>query len=512
MEHAVASFQQGRYEEARDVACRLAAGPGGAAFDATLLAARIDLRLGDVAAALERLEALARRSPHDVTLQTLLGIALFRRGEEHEGVLMIENAHASASAAAGRSEAAYYRAWAAYAQRKLDDAERWIAESLDDAQGVVYARGLALSAWVAEARADYPGAARAFRLALAALRSGPERDDELAARILRMLAVFAAELPDASLAAYFRAQQDGFSWPPSRLDESFNALLHWGLALVNDGETDAAFDAFDAAEGAAAGRPVLAAQARLEIAELFRVLGETTAARRAMRAASEMLRAVDWNHAGISEHMGLLESACVAARLDPTTASEWLARYSALPKNDVGWHALTGDARVAACELHARGIVEAALGRKNGVALLREAFAMWQRLGYRRRAAYAAADLAAAGYVAGADQLASLLAKAPQHPLLAQRAPGIADSARPAHAALHVNASPSERKVLEALCAGSSVRQMAQAWDRSEFTIRNHLKRLFAKYGVRSSAALVAKAMSGGAPTPGREFQPGRTQ
>lgn len=491
------AFEQGRYEEAREVAARLAARPGAVALDATLLAARVDMRLGDVAAAIDRLEPLARRSPPDVTVQTLLGIALFRYGEESRGALMIETAHAGARDAVARSEAAYYRAWVAYAQRRLDDAERWIAESLDDAQGVVYARGLALSAWVAEARGDYPGAARAFRLALAALRSGAERDDELFGRVLHMLVVYAAELPDASLAAYFRTQQRGFVWPSSRVDDAFNAQLHSGLAFVNDGDADAAFDAFDAAEGVAAERSVLAAQARLETAELFRVLGEATAARRAMRAASQMLRAVAWNEVGIAEHMALLEATCVAARLDPKTASEWLARYSALPKNDVGWHALTGDVRVAAHELHARGIVEAALGRKNGVVRLREAFALWQRLGYRRRAAYAAADLAAAGDTASADRIVALLEKAPHHPLLAQRRGGPSASAAP-----RANASAAERKVLEALCAGWSVRQMAHAWDRSEFTIRNHLKRLFAKYGVRSSAALVAKAMSGAATAP----------
>jgi predicted NAD/FAD-binding protein len=51
-----------------------------------------------------------------------------------------------------------------------------------------------------------------------------------------------------------------------------------------------------------------------------------------------------------------------------------------------------------------------------------------------------------------------------------------------------------------------SVKQMAQEWDRSEYTIRNHLKRLFAKFGVTSSAALVAKALShdqGGVPYAG---------
>src|ERR1700676_2488408 len=102
LEPALASFQQGRYEEAGTLARLLADGPGAAAFDAALLAARVDLRVGDVAAAAERLEPLARRSPHDATLQTLLGIAHFRRGHESKGVLMIEDAYAHAHHPAGR--------------------------------------------------------------------------------------------------------------------------------------------------------------------------------------------------------------------------------------------------------------------------------------------------------------------------------------------------------------------------------------------------------------------------
>jgi DNA-binding NarL/FixJ family response regulator len=53
-----------------------------------------------------------------------------------------------------------------------------------------------------------------------------------------------------------------------------------------------------------------------------------------------------------------------------------------------------------------------------------------------------------------------------------------------------------ERRVLDALCVGTSVREIAVQLNRSEFTVRNTLKRLFARFEVRSSAALVAKALN----------------
>jgi DNA-binding CsgD family transcriptional regulator len=504
---AKAHFQAGRYEEALREAEHASRARGAEARDAAVVAARVELRQGNAGAVVARLEPLHRRRPGEPTVATLLGIANFRLGRDLIGVRMIEDAYRSTTDVEARSEAAYYRGWAAYARRELDVADRWVATSLDDASGAVYARGLALSAWISEAREDYAGAKRSHRLALSALRNAAERDDELAARILHALAVYAAEMPDPRLAEFVRTQTHGFAWPASVVVHHFQTEMHLALARVNEGDVNRAMDEFETAESSAGDIASLNAQARLEIADLYRVLGEPVAARRALNSAAQLLRQVDWKHAETSDEMGLLESACLAARLDPPRASEWIARYAATSKHDPGWPTLTADRRVQAIELQARGIVQAAVGdREKGAERLREAAQLYELLGYRRRAAYAFADLSDAGDLAASARIASLLADVPAHPLLRIANARPAARSRATVAARAYDVAPAERRVLDALCSGMSVKQMAKEWDRSEYTIRNHLKRLFAKFGVASSAALVAKAMSddqGGVPYAG---------
>lgn len=499
---ASALFEEGRFQAAHAGAVRLARGHGAEALGANILAARIELRFGTLNAATSRLEALEGEARKNPTVLTLTGIALFRTGLRDRGLQSIEDAYRQAKLPCERAEAAYYRAWAAYSERDLDAADRWIASALDEAEGAVYARGLALSAWIAAARVDYQGAARSFRLALAALRSSRDRDDDLVGHILHELAVYAAELPDADLAEFVGAKIMQFAWPSESAHDHFQTLLHYGIALQGAGDVERALDALDAAESTAGhDHPTWVAHVELERADLYRVLREPTAARRAMRRAVEMLRRTDWSQAVIDDEMALLESSCAAARVDATTASEWLARYSAIPKKDEGWHTLTSDRRVQANELHARGIVEAALGdRPSGLAKLREALEIWHSLGYNRRAAYALADIADFSEATISPDVNDLLAQASNHPLL------LARSARRTQAPALPEARPelpgAERRVLDALCAGASVREIALQSNRSEFTIRNTLKRLFKRFEVRSSAALVAKALQGNAQPP----------
>lgn len=50
-----------------------------------------------------------------------------------------------------------------------------------------------------------------------------------------------------------------------------------------------------------------------------------------------------------------------------------------------------------------------------------------------------------------------------------------------------------ERDVVAALCRGLSNKQIAAALDLSEFTIENHLRRIYRKHGVRNRTSLMAR-------------------
>ena len=498
--HAYELFGVGTYDEALQIASATARARGPEAADAALLGIRILLRTGDAAAARAEAAALLRREPRNETAAVLLGIATFRAGDAPDGLARLEAVHRESKARTVRAEAAYHLAWAAYADRRLDDADRWLSASLDDAADLQAARGFALSAWLLEARGEFAGAVRLFRLALSTVRASAERDDFLVGSILHPLAVFAAELPDPQLAVFVRAQDAKMVWPASAAEHRFQVAVHLALCTLNDGDADGALDGLERA-GALAHHATLRAEAFIETADIFRLLGEPVAARRSMLRAADLFRGAP-SPARIEDQIAFLDVACVAARIDPPLASEWLTRYSGMRKDDDGRFSLTADRRVHALELQARGTVQAVLGdRAQGIALLRDARERWDALQYRRRAAYACADLVAFGETADGRRIGPLLDATPHHPLAVAfartpRANASASSAPPAGENPWDLLPPSERRVLEALCDGISVKQMAASWNRSEFTIRNHLKRLFAKFEVTRSPALVARALA----------------
>jgi DNA-binding CsgD family transcriptional regulator len=53
--------------------------------------------------------------------------------------------------------------------------------------------------------------------------------------------------------------------------------------------------------------------------------------------------------------------------------------------------------------------------------------------------------------------------------------------------------TPAQRDTLYAICAGKSANEIAANFGRSPFTIRNHTKEVFRKFGLRSRAALIAE-------------------
>ena len=57
---------------------------------------------------------------------------------------------------------------------------------------------------------------------------------------------------------------------------------------------------------------------------------------------------------------------------------------------------------------------------------------------------------------------------------------------------------PMQQRVFEELCQGKPTSEIARALQRSQWTITNHIKEIFKAFGVRSRAALLAKAASEG--------------
>src|SRR5579884_1444853 len=467
-------FEAGRYDEVVAEAGRSTSGRAGA-YEAQVVAVRAELRLGKVGDALRRLEPLTAQRPRDAVAAALHGIALVRAGADDRGHARLRDALAMGETPAQRSEAAYWLAWAAFRARELSDAERWVRVALEQGSGIDHARALGMSGWIDEAR-----------------------DDHVAVSLLRVLAILSAELVDDELGEPVRRELPRFAWPAWAVEDRFQTVLFLALGRLNHGDVAGALGGIDDAVAAAAGSAILLGDAGIEEADVHRAVGEPVAALRLFQRIEPLLRTVPWPSTTIEDQMVLLDCVALAARLGTPSVQEWLARYSVAGKDDEGSFSLTKSARVRAIELHARGLAEASVSdRDRGAKRVAEALAVWDGIGYRRRAVYAAADLVALGRPPSESTLRRIAAYAPAHPLSRLLSAGTPARRTNATRATHrIDVSPAERRVIDALLAGESVREMAQRWGRSEFTIRNHLKRLFAKYDVRSTAALVAKVVA----------------
>ena len=65
--------------------------------------------------------------------------------------------------------------------------------------------------------------------------------------------------------------------------------------------------------------------------------------------------------------------------------------------------------------------------------------------------------------------------------------------------ALAARLTPAQRAVFEQLLHGMAIRSIARDLDRTENTVRNHVKAIFKVFDVNSRAALMARANRSGA-------------
>jgi DNA-binding CsgD family transcriptional regulator len=64
---------------------------------------------------------------------------------------------------------------------------------------------------------------------------------------------------------------------------------------------------------------------------------------------------------------------------------------------------------------------------------------------------------------------------------------------RSAHGREHVDLSPREREIARLVAQGYPNKTIAAVLDISSWTVSTHLRRIFAKLGVRTRAAMVAR-------------------
>jgi DNA-binding NarL/FixJ family response regulator len=142
--------------------------------------------------------------------------------------------------------------------------------------------------------------------------------------------------------------------------------------------------------------------------------------------------------------------------------------------------------------------VQHALGEPaEATRLLRDAWKIYDRIGYDWRAGRAALALATAtGDDTWKERAASKLRPYRRSWLVAGAA-----GANTAALAGAETLTPAQAGVYELLLRGFSTAQIAAEQGRSEFTVRNHIKAIFKALGVKSRPALIARAVGTAPPS-----------
>jgi len=293
----------------------------------------------------------------------------------------------------------------------------------------------------------------------------------------------ACELPaPAAASTVANALQARSQWSADFTAQRFASVRSLAWCKVLGGDMLGSFRYLREASALAEtlGSAPLRAIVMLDRAQFARNAGEEHWCANETAAASELLRDVDWPHARAEERSALPLLAEVLAPSDPEGAAAAIARYATLaPALDP-------------VTLGVRGIVHLANGRsRDGVRDLSAAYDSFERAGSEWRAGKAALELAKA---TGATRwrllaLEKLEFYANSWLFAAARAmaelPGTAEG---------LSLTPMQERVFHMICEGLSTDAIASRLGRSSSTIRNHIKLIFKALGVRSRAALVAKA------------------
>lgn len=271
-------------------------------------------------------------------------------------------------------------------------------------------------------------------------------------------------------------------WAPDFATQRFASLRSLAWCKVLAGDTLGSFRYLREASTLAEtlGSAPLRAQVMLDRAQFARNAGEEHWCANELAAANELLRDVDWLRTRAEERLTLLLLAEVLAPTDPQGAAAAIARYATLaPVLDP-------------LAIGVRGLVHQANGRtRDAVRDLSAAYDSFDRAGSEWRAGKAALTLAKATGRARWRLLARENLEFYANSWLFAQAQAMAELPG---APESVSLTPMQERVFDMICEGLSTDAIATRLGRSRSTIRNHIKLIFKALGVRSRAALVAKA------------------
>jgi DNA-binding CsgD family transcriptional regulator len=324
-----------------------------------------------------------------------------------------------------------------------------------------------------------------FNVALEAMDGSAGTDAKTRGRILHALALIAAETVDVRLGRLVRREYESTTWPDDMRIERLRILTSLSWLSLLEGDVQRAWDERQDALTLAVDTPGWAG-ALVDAAIVSGVAGDRFAERRYLERAGALLSTSDAATPGVEDGIAMLAFVAATPAANSQTARTILRQYER-----ARLHGMQGaeSESIQAFELYARGKLAIADGATAaGVADLERSLEIWARLGYRLRVAIIANVLRGAT----ADRRYAVVAlDALRHAPAAWLRPQLARRANGADPLAEL--TPAERRVLVELCKGKKAREIADLFGRSFNTINNHTRAIFAAFGVRSRAALVAE-------------------
>lgn len=464
--------------------------------EAVLLRGRVALRLRKPAEALELVTRHASAFASAATAgeaALIAGAAYARLGDEKAAIAQFKRAAGWATEYETlRAHVLYERAAAAWIARKLDAADKLLAELAKlEPTGDALIEARVLQSVVAASRENLAEQGALLLEALQLVHAQPKPPVLHWAVIASQIAYLAREMPSRALRDAAFAELTRVPWTSDLADYRFTMLraVGWRSALEGD-----YFNAFRHLKDARCVAPTDAwrVMSSCDRAYFATVLGERRWAEQELNDAHELAASVPWATLDGEERFALSVLAELFAPRDPALALSYVAKYKDAGSRFSRTLASHDDRRVDAMESYSFGIVQKALGEtEEAVRLLRDAWKVYDRIGYDWRAGRAALGLAAA---TGDDDW-----KVRAAPKLQGYERSWLSSDRGANAfpvpAQASALTPARRAVYELLLRGLSTAQIAAEQQRSEFTVRNHIKAIFKAFGVTSRPALIARAI-----------------
>jgi len=395
------------------------------------------------------------------------------------------------------NEIGYHRAALAWISRRLDVAERELAAVLPHLDGDTLLEAYVARGAIYAARGKITEQGAILLEATDIVARTPAPGVLPWAIIASQLAYLARELPGTALRDAAHREVARIPWTADLAGVRFTSLraLAWRHALEGD-----YFNAFRILKEAAKIAPTDAwvVTATTDRAYLATVLNERRWAEQELTEAHELASRVTWRSLDGEESFSLLDLAELYAPIDASLALAYVARYKDAGTRFAATLASRDDRRVGAQESYAFGVVQLALGeRSEAQRLLRQAFTVYDSIGYDWRAGRTALALAeATGDAAWRERAALKLASYGRSWLAPSASTPVAtfhtgQASAPEQLGSLTNA---QRAVYELLLRGLSTAEIAAEQQRSEFTVRNHVKAIFKAFGVNSRPALLARA------------------